>query len=86
MTILELPIFLTEKIQINFPGDNKLAEFLDECKELSLLNKIKFDEIFSYHLIKEFHSTIIKPDLFPNLRSIEFKNVTFTFKDKKELI
>ena len=60
--------------------------FIKNCKEVPFLNKIKFNYYFSACRLKEFQIVLTNPFVFPNLKTLEFEDVAFTFKSKSGLI
>ncbi len=49
------------------------------------LNKIKFNYRFATEIIEEFSTVLLDSFIFPNLRTLEFQDITFTFRNKADL-
>ncbi len=49
------------------------------------MNKIKFNYRFATEIIEEFSTLLLDSCIFPNLRTLEFQDITFTFRNKGDL-
>jgi hypothetical protein len=63
-----------------------LIKFNDECKEIPLLTKLRFSTCFDIEIIEHFQLILINSSIFPNLKTIEFEDLTFTFRNNQDLI
>ncbi len=55
-------------------------------EEIPFLNRIKFNSIFKSRIINEFKIILTNPLVFPNLKTLEFEDLTFNFKSNGALI
>ena len=64
----------------------KWMTFLEQCQDLPLLNKIKFNTNYSEVDIKQMQKVLIDHKFLPNLTSLDFTNVALAFNEKNDLL
>ena len=63
-----------------------MIDFIENRKEVPFLKKIKINVDFSIKKIEEFKMILINANLFQRLKTLEFKDLEFSFKDNGALI